>query len=135
MDIKVENTPFIFSNTRVSVKKAPLRGPLELKTGYFLFKRFFDLVFSALLVVGILPWLLPVLALLIRLDSRGPVFFLQKRIGKGGKPFTCYKLRTMLVNCRANEQAAGESDRRVTRIGGMLRMTHLDELPPLFNVL
>jgi putative colanic acid biosynthesis UDP-glucose lipid carrier transferase len=135
MDIKVENSPFIFSNTRVSVKKAPPRGPLEFKRGYFLFKRSFDLVFSTLLVVGILPWLLPVLALSIRLDSRGPVLFLQKRTGKGGKPFTCYKLRTMLVNARADEQPASESDARITRMGRLLRKTHLDELPQLFNVL
>jgi len=135
MDIKVEYPPFIFRNTRVSVKKAPLRPPLDLKKRYFFFKRSFDLVFSFLVIIGILSWLLPVMALLIRLDSRGPVFFLQIRIGKGGKTFTCYKLRTMFVNARADEQPASEGDTRITRIGWLLRKTHLDELPQFFNVL
>jgi putative colanic acid biosysnthesis UDP-glucose lipid carrier transferase len=135
MDIKVENTPFIFRDSRVSVKKAPLRPPLDLKKRYFILKRSFDLVFSLLVILGLLSWLLPVMALLIRLDSRGPVFFLQERAGKGAKPFTCYKLRTMFVNAQADEQPAQEDDIRITRVGRLLRRTHLDELPQFFNVL
>jgi len=135
MDIKVEYPPFIFRNIRVSVIKAPLRPPLDLKKRYFFLKRSFDMVFSFLVITGILSWLLPVMALLIRLDSRGPIFFLQKRIGKGGETFTCYKLRTMFVNARADEQPASEDDTRITRIGRLLRKTHLDELPQFFNVL
>jgi putative colanic acid biosynthesis UDP-glucose lipid carrier transferase len=135
MDIKVENTPLIFRDTRVSVRKAPLRAPLDLKKRYLILKRSFDLVFSFVVIAGILSWLLPVIALLIRLDSRGPVFFLQKRMGKGGRLFTCYKLRTMLVNAQADEQPASEDDARITRAGRLLRKTHLDELPQFFNVL
>jgi putative colanic acid biosynthesis UDP-glucose lipid carrier transferase len=135
MDIKVEYPPFNFRDTRVSVKKAPLRPPQDLKKQDLFLKRSFDLVFSLLVLVGILSWLLPVMALLIRLDSRGPIFFLQKRMGKGGKPFTCYKLRTMYVNARADEQPASEGDTRITRIGRLLRKTHLDELPQFLNVL
>jgi len=72
---------------------------------------------------------------LIKLDSKGPVFFLQKRIGKGGRVFTCYKLRTMVVNGHADERPASEDDMRITGIGRFLRTTHLDELPQFLNVL
>jgi putative colanic acid biosynthesis UDP-glucose lipid carrier transferase len=102
---------------------------------YFFLKRGVDLLFALVVILGILSWLLPVLALLIKLDSKGPVFFLQKRGGKGGMPFTCYKLRTMVVNKEADECAASDDDWRVTRIGKVLRKSHLDELPQFFNVL
>lgn len=72
-----------------------------LRKKYLLTKRGVDLLCSALVIVGVLSWLLPVLAVFIKLDSRGPVFFLQKRIGRGGRIFTCYKLRTMVVNREA----------------------------------
>lgn len=75
------------------------------------------------------------MALLIKLDSRGPVFFLQKRTGKGGLDFVCFKLRTMVINSQADECPASEGDSRITRTGKWLRKTHLDELPQLFNVL
>src|SRR5690242_1080260 len=104
MDIKVDDNPYIVRDTRLPIKKAPLRAPLELKKRYFFFKRSFDLLFSLIVITGLLSWLLPVIALLIRLDSRGPVFFLQKRMGRGGKVFTCLKLRTMVVNPAADEQ-------------------------------
>jgi putative colanic acid biosynthesis UDP-glucose lipid carrier transferase len=74
------------------------------------------------------------MALLIKLDSRGPIFFLQRRIGKGGTVFTCYKLRTMVVNRQADECPASEDDKRITRLGKWLRKSHLDELPQLLNV-
>ncbi|HEY4064858.1 MAG TPA: sugar transferase [Puia sp.] len=135
MDIKVDNTPYIVRDSRLPVKKAPLRAPLKLKKSYFFFKRSFDLSFSLLVIIGLLSWLLPVMALLIRMDSRGPVFFLQKRIGRRGKVFTCFKLRTMVVNGAADEQPASDEDPRITRLGRLLRRTHLDELPQLFNVL
>jgi putative colanic acid biosynthesis UDP-glucose lipid carrier transferase len=85
-------------------------------------KRLFDIAVSIVVVLFILSWLLPVLALLIRLDSGGPVFFVQKRVGRYGRLFFCYKLRSM--NCG-----------RITRCGGWLRRSHLDELPQFFNVL
>src|ERR1700743_287169 len=135
MDIKVENTPSILREAPIAEKHIPLRAPLEWKFGYFLVKRSFDLLFSVVMILGLLSWLLPVLALLIKMDSRGPVFFLQKRIGRGGKPFTCFKLRTMFLNAEADEQPATEDDARITRLGRILRRTHLDELPQLWNVL
>jgi putative colanic acid biosynthesis UDP-glucose lipid carrier transferase len=88
----------------------------------YMIKRFFDLAVSIAVILCILSWLMPVLALLILLDSGGPVFFVQKRVGRQGRPFNCYKLRSM---------AAGS----ITRCGGWLRRSHLDELPQFFNVL
>lgn len=102
---------------------------------YLLTKRGLDLICSVLVIVGVLSWLLPLLAVLIKLDSRGPVFFLQKRIGRGGKIFTCYKLRTMVVNQEADKYPASENDVRITMFGKFLRISHLDEIPQFFNVL
>lgn len=98
------------------------------------FKRSFDIVFSFLVITFILSWLLPILAVLIRLSSRGPIFFIQKRTGLNGLSFNCIKLRTMVVNEEANEQQAQTNDPRITSFGRFLRMTCLDELPQFFNV-
>jgi putative colanic acid biosysnthesis UDP-glucose lipid carrier transferase len=108
--------------------------PLEQSVNTF-FKRTFDLIVSALLLVGLFSWLFPLISLLIKLDSKGPIFFFQKRNKKHGKLFTCIKFRTMLVNDKADILPAAENDVRVTRIGAFLRKHHLDELPQLFNVL
>lgn len=102
---------------------------------YHLLKRSFDLLISALVIATVLSWLLPILALLIKWESRGPVFFLQRRIGRGGKAFTCYKLRTMVVNAEADTRPAAEDDERITRMGLFLRRSNLDEVPQFFNVL
>ena len=98
-------------------------------------KRFFDLIVSSLVIIFILSWLVPILALLIKLESRGPIFFTQKRSGKDGKPFNCFKFRSMRVNADADNQQATKNDRRITRIGKFIRKTSLDELPQFFNVL
>ena len=100
-----------------------------------LLKRSFDLIFSTLIIAGILSWLLPLLALLIKLDSGGPVFFIQRRVGRNARLFDCYKLRTMVINDLADERPAMGNDGRITRVGGWFRRTHLDELPQFFNVL
>jgi putative colanic acid biosynthesis UDP-glucose lipid carrier transferase len=97
-------------------------------------KRTFDLVFSGLVIAGVLSWLLPVLAWLIKRDSPGPVFFVQKRVGKGGKLFSCYKLRSMTVNAQADQHPVISDDARITRLGSWLRLSHLDEFPQFFNV-
>lgn len=110
-------------------------APGGLKRSYLLTKRAMDLICSILVIAGILSWLLPVIAVFIKLDSRGPVFFLQKRVGRGGKIFTCYKFRTMMVNPYADERSCAENDERITRTGRFLRTTHLDELPQFLNVL
>ena len=99
-----------------------------------LIKSVFDISLSFILIITILSWLIPLLALLIKLDSRGPVFFLQKRTGAGGKAFSCIKFRSMFVNNDAHILPAQENDPRITQLGKTLRKYHLDELPQLLNV-
>lgn len=98
-------------------------------------KRLFDIVCSLLaLVILLVPFLL--IALLIKLDSDGPVFYLQERIGRGGSGFQLFKLRTMRVGADKGQViTVGERDARITRIGYFLRKFKLDELPQLINVL
>ena len=102
---------------------------------YLIYKRFMDVLTSAIVLLLVFPWLFPVIVLLIKIDSRGPVFFRQKRIGFLGKTFWCYKFRTMYVNEFADTRRAVSDDPRVTRIGWFLRNTCLDELPQFINVL
>ncbi len=97
-------------------------------------KRAFDLAFSSFVILFFLSWLIPLLALLIKLDSRGPIFFGQERSGINYKTFRCWKLRSMYVNNEANSLLARRGDSRITRIGAFLRKTSLDELPQFFNV-
>jgi Undecaprenyl-phosphate glucose phosphotransferase len=99
-----------------------------------LIKRLFDLLFSGMVTLLILSWLIPLIAIVIKLDSRGPVFFKQKRAGKGNRPFNCLKFRTMIVHHNEFKQAT-KNDPRITAVGGFLRKTSLDELPQFINVL
>jgi len=92
-------------------------------------------VVAILVIVFLLSWLLPILALIIKLDSRGPVFFIQRRVGAMGKVFYCLKLRTMVINPEANFQQAQANDPRITSFGRFLRLSCMDELPQFFNVL
>jgi putative colanic acid biosynthesis UDP-glucose lipid carrier transferase len=102
---------------------------------FYIVKRVIDLAFSLIITVFILSWLLPILAILIKLDSRGPVFFRQKRTGIDAKTFDCFKLRTMSVNKNCDELQAAINDPRITRMGKFLRVSNLDELPQFINVL
>lgn len=108
--------------------------PLE-EVGNSIKKRLFDIVFSLVVILLILTWLIPILGLLIMLTSRGGIFFKQKRSGKNNVHFTCYKLRTMTWNREANFKQVTRDDCRVTRLGRFLRKTNLDELPQFVNVL
>lgn len=110
-------------------------GSVANQKKYLFFKRLFDILVSVVILLFILSWLLPLLGLLIKLDSKGPVIFKQKRIGLNGKTFICLKLRTMNINKEADEIPVRENDYRITRLGRFLRRTHLDELPQFFNVL
>ncbi len=113
---------------------SPQKSPLDEPFNAFI-KRSFDIVFSLLVIVFILSWLTPLLAILIKLESKGPVFFKQKRNGRNFEEFTCLKFRSMYPNKEADVKQVSKNDNRVTRIGKFLRKTSLDELPQFFNVL
>jgi len=98
-------------------------------------KTSFDVVFSLLVCFFIMSWLFPVIAILIKLDSKGPIFFKQKRRGLNGKEFDCFKFRTMRNDGTNSIKATVVNDNRITKIGNILRKTSLDELPQFFNVL
>ena len=98
-------------------------------------KRIFDIIFSFLVIFLILSWITPLIALLIKIESKGPIFFKQARNGIKYKEFTCLKFRSMFENKNADTQQATKNDVRVTRVGRFLRKTSIDELPQFFNVL
>ncbi|HXB44971.1 MAG TPA: undecaprenyl-phosphate glucose phosphotransferase [Puia sp.] len=99
-------------------------------------KRVFDVIFSSAVVILLLSWLVPIIALLIKLSSRGPVFFTQDRLGKDNKVFKVYKFRTLRVSKNENEyKQVIKNDERVFRLGKLLRKMSLDELPQFFNAL
>lgn len=98
------------------------------------FKRFFDIVLALIgIVIGAIPML--IVALLVKLDSPGPVLFKQDRLGKDGKTFKMYKFRSMCVGAEKGGVYSDNKDSRVTKVGKIIRATSLDELPQFFNVL
>lgn len=99
-----------------------------------LLKRLFDLIFSSLVIVFILSWMVPLFGILIKMGSKGPVFFVQKRNGVGNKEFNCLKFRSMRANKNADTQQATKNDPRVTKFGAFLRKSSLDEMPQFLNV-
>lgn len=107
--------------------RSRLRSCIDEKPVFFACKRLADVVFSLFFIVFILSWLFPVVALLIWLDSGGPVLFLQERVGRGGRTFVCFKFRTM--------QFGPDGLPRVTAFGNFLRKSNIDEFPQFVNVL
>lgn len=101
----------------------------------FLLKRTFDIVFSILVLVLICSWLFPVIAFLIKRNSNGSVFFIQKRYGFHEEVFSCIKFRTMIENDESTTKTTSDNDSRITKIGKFLRRTSLDEMPQFINVL
>jgi len=110
------------------------RYPLDYYSN-FLMKRTFDLFFSLIVLVFICSWAFPIIALLIKTTSKGPVFFLQKRYGFHEEVFSCFKFRTMVVNDESATKTTSANDSRITKVGKFLRKTSLDELPQFINVL
>jgi putative colanic acid biosynthesis UDP-glucose lipid carrier transferase len=111
----------------------PRNEPLELLENRFK-KRAFDLCFSFLVIIFILSWLYPIIAILIKIESRGPVLFKQQRSGRNDQPFWCYKFRSMRQNGDSHSKQATKNDDRITNMGRFLRRTSMDELPQFFNV-
>ncbi len=114
----------------LSLRKIPIQEPFNQ-----FIKRAFDIVISLIVIIGILSWMTPILAILIRLDSRGPVFFKQKRNGLDYQEFYCYKFRSMKPNPVADLYQVTKGDVRITKVGKFIRKTSIDELPQFINVL
>ena len=114
----------------LSLRNIPLQDSINQ-----VIKRVFDILFSSMVIIFILSWLTPVLAILIILESKGPVFFKQSRNGFNYKEFDCYKFRSMTPNKQAHLHQATRGDQRVTKMGRFMRKTSIDELPQFFNVL
>lgn len=113
----------------LSLKRSPLHELLNKAV-----KRLFDILFSLAIIIFILSWLIPLIAILIKLESKGPVFFKQGRPGINQDEFFCYKFRSMQIN-ENTEDSVTKNDPRITNLGAFLRRTSLDEMPQFFNVL
>jgi len=114
----------------LSLRRVPLQDSVNL-----FFKRLTDIIISLAVVVFVLSWLTPIIALFIKKESDGPVFFKQIRNGINYEEFSCLKFRSMIVNDNAHKLQATKGDTRVTKIGAFLRKTSLDEMPQFINVL
>jgi putative colanic acid biosynthesis UDP-glucose lipid carrier transferase len=115
----------------ITVRDEPLQ-----EVQWRLIKRAFDVIVSLCVIIFIVSWLFPVLILLQKLTTKGPVFFVQDRIGKYNKVFRCYKFRTMKIDEEKDGfNPATRFDPRITKFGHFLRISNLDELPQIFNIL
>ena len=107
--------------------------PLDLWYNKIL-KRSFDVFISSIVILFILSWMIPLIGIIIKLQSRGPILFTQSRHGIGGSTFKCYKFRSMVINNVSDRVFADDNDKRLTRIGKILRISALDEIPQFINV-
>jgi putative colanic acid biosynthesis UDP-glucose lipid carrier transferase len=120
---KISTVPYI------SINKLPLDNIINIYL-----KRSFDIIFSFLVITLILSWLIPIIGILIKFTSKGPIFFIQKREGYRGKIFECIKFRTMVPNSMSDIKMADDNDKRLTKFGKFLRLSTLDEMPQFINV-
>ena len=102
---------------------------------YTLEIKYFDFFAALFFLIFFATWLFPLIALVIKCSSKGPVYFQQLRHGKDNRPFYCLKFRTMIKNNTADPHQAKKGDHRITKVGSFLRKSSLDELPQLINVL
>ena len=121
---KIESVPYI------NINKLPLDNIFNK-----VIKRTFDIIFSLLISIFFLTWMIPVFGLFIKIFSKGPVFFIQQREGLKGTVFNCLKFRTMVLNNESDTRWADDNDNRLTRFGKFLRISSLDEMPQFLNVL
>ena len=140
--IRFYYVPRIFSNIQLSLRPEKF-GDTVIFTNHHeplmflgnrVMKRLFDIAFSSMILVMLSP-LFPILALIIKMQSKGPVFFKQLRTGLNGESFMCYKFRSMHVNADADKIQATKHDPRKFPFGNFMRKTNLDELPQFLNVL
>jgi len=113
----------------LSLRKIPFDDSVNQFT-----KRLFDIVFSLIIILFVLSWLSPILFILVKIESKGSLFFKQTRDGLNGETFKCYKYRSMYINDQSNDLQATKEDVRVTKVGNFIRKTSIDELPQFFNV-
>ncbi len=119
-----------FGNIPVlSLRKEPLDD-----VGNRVRKRLYDVIFSSFVIIFILSWLIPIVGLLIWVESKGPIFFVQMRSGENNRSFGCIKFRSMRVNKESHLVQATKNDPRITKVGSFLRRTSLDEFPQFLNV-
>ena len=124
------HTDFYHYQPVVSIPKMPLHLPQNITL-----KRVVDILLSIFVILGILTWLIPILFVLIKLESKGPLFFKHKRNGINYGEFICFKFRSLTVPGDENQLHVSKEDKRVTKIGRFLRRTSIDELPQFYNVL
>lgn len=120
------------------VEMLPILTQSKFPLDYFsnlLIKRTFDILFSFLFLILIATWLFPLIAIAIKISSKGPVFFKQKRYGYQEQVFICLKFRTMVLNGNSSSKTTVINDKRITHFGKLLRRTSLDEMPQFINVL
>ncbi|NQX96800.1 MAG: exopolysaccharide biosynthesis polyprenyl glycosylphosphotransferase [Flavobacteriales bacterium] len=127
---KVIESRNISHTTVLNIPLTPLDDPYNT-----LLKRSFDILFSLFIIITVFSWLFPILAVVIKLTSKGPVFFKQKRTGIDNKEFNCWKFRSMTVNDDSDKIQATKEDKRITKVGHFIRKTSLDEFPQFVNVL
>ena len=120
---KISTVPYI------SINKLPLDNIVNVVS-----KRIFDIIFSFFVIVFILSRMIPLFGLIIKMSSKGPVLFVQKREGYKELPFDCFKFRSMIVNLESDTKMADDDDMRLTKFGKFLRLSTLDEMPQFINV-
>ena len=141
-DVRIRVLPDMYDILSGTVEMSNIFGALLIEVNsevmpvwQRIVKRVVDVVASIIALILCIPMFI-VLAILVKTSSSGPIFFLQERIGKNGKPFKIIKFRTMVVNAEANgPQLSSEEDPRITKIGRFMRKTRLDEFPQFYNVL
>lgn len=121
-----------FANTQIIHDRLKNHAYLITKNP---FKRFLDFFLSLFILTFILSWLFPIITILIKFNSKGPIFYLQQRVGLNNEIFKCYKFRTMYVSPIIKDfMPASTEDARVTKVGKFLRKLNLDEFPQFINV-
>ena len=140
LHFKIESFSSFYEKITERVPLFALKNPFYLeeilkeeKKSYLILKKFFDLFFGLIGLI-ILILIFPIIALMIKIESKGPVIFVQKRVGKDGKVFNNYKFRTMYQR-NLNKLWRSKDKKEITKIGKILRFTHLDELPQMINIL